>query len=802
MKNHPGHGVIPPQSLHEQADIHNHQRPEPGANGQGKQVEQRGSGGFLMKHELAHEADAWLTPRRFAALLAVFIVALYPDVVLGSRTFYYRDFQIFGYAWANHHRDSFWRGEMPLWNPLSNCGLPFLAQWNTITLYPLSLVYLLLPLSLSLGLFCLLHLFVGGMGMYFLAWRWTGSRLGAAFAGLAFALNGLALNSLAWPNNVSAIGWMPWVVLLADKAWRGGTRDLVRAALAAGVQLLSGAPEIIFLTWVLLGTLWLRECVIEKESRVRILRRFIFLVALATGLAAAQLLPFLDMLAHSQRDRHFGAGVWPMPLWGAANFFVPRFFTFSQSQNVFFQYNQYWTSSYYTGIATVTLAMLAVWRVRSGRVWLLAAVCAAMVVFAMGERALLYDWLKKALPIFGFIRYPVKFVALVVFLLPLLAAFGIAALRSAEPAQARRCLLGCAAITLAVIGVILGFGRFRPLYSGDYNLWPETLISGCSRAALLVGVGLIFVGLQRATRPSIQRLLGISGLLLVFLDMATHLPRQNPTVPHWVYEPIGQMREWTSTPQFGESRAMTSPIAESKLHRQFFKKAEEDAMRKRLGLYSNCNLIDEIPKVSGSFSLHIREAAQFENLLYATNRLYGPVMDFLGVSQVTEPGKTMGWMARTNYLPLVTAGQSPVFSDRKATLRGLLDPSFDPRKTLFLPLEAGDAVLTTNQANIRIVPQKITAHELVFDAEADAPGWVVIAQSYYRWWKASVGDTPAPLWRANHAFQALEIPGGRHRVRLVYRDQSFHAGIIISLLTLAGCGMAWFRPGRRGGKPE
>ena len=177
-------------------------------------------------------------------------------------------------------------------------------------------------------------------------------------------------------------------------------------------------------------------------------------------------------------------------------------------------------------------------------------------------------------------------------------------------------------------------------------------------------------------------------------------------------------------------------------------------------------------------------------------------MDFLGVSQVTEPGKTMGWMARTNYLPLVTAGQSPVFSDRKATLRGLLDPSFDPRKTLFLPLEAGDAVLTTNQANIRIVPQKITAHELVFDAEADAPGWVVIAQSYYRWWKASVGDTPAPLWRANHAFQALEIPGGRHRVRLVYRDQSFHAGIIISLLTLAGCGMAWFRPGRRGGKPE
>ena len=56
-------------------------------------------------------------------------------------------------------RESFWRGEMPLWNPYNNCGLPFLAQWNTLALYPGSLFYLLLPLSWALGVFCLLHLF-------------------------------------------------------------------------------------------------------------------------------------------------------------------------------------------------------------------------------------------------------------------------------------------------------------------------------------------------------------------------------------------------------------------------------------------------------------------------------------------------------------------------------------------------------------------------------------------------------------------------------------------------------------------
>ncbi len=102
------------------------------------------------------ELDAWFSPGRFAALLALLILVMFPDVLLGGRTFILRDFGLFGYPLAQYFRDSFWRGEIPLWNPLSNCGLPFLAQWNTLVLYPGSLFYLLLPLEWSLGVFNLL----------------------------------------------------------------------------------------------------------------------------------------------------------------------------------------------------------------------------------------------------------------------------------------------------------------------------------------------------------------------------------------------------------------------------------------------------------------------------------------------------------------------------------------------------------------------------------------------------------------------------------------------------------------------
>ncbi len=58
-----------------------------------------------------------------------------------------------------------------------------------------------------------------------------------------------------------------------------------------------------------------------------------------------------------------------------------------------------------------------------------------------------------------------------------------------------------------------------------------------------------------------------------------------------------------------------------------------------------------------------------------------------------------------------------------------------------------------------------------FEAEAPAASLVVISQTYYPAWKAYVDGRPAKLWRANYAFQALEVPAGRHHIRLAYEDE-------------------------------
>ncbi len=353
-------------------------------------------------------SDVWLTAPRFALLLALLIFVQFPQVLLGLQTFVVRDYGFFAYPLAHFQQECFWRGELPSWNPYNNCGVPFLAQWNTMPL--------LLPLTWSLSFFCLLHLFIAGLGMYFLARRWTSNVMAAAVAGVMFSFNGLSLNLLMWPSHIATLSWMPWVVLSAESAWREGGRKLILAAIVGSLQMLAGGPETILLTWMFLSALWLGQLVTNlrgnrtasRTVRWAMLWRFPLLVVLIAGLCAAQLLPFLDLTAHSQRDVGYTISHWAMPVWGWANFLVPMFCGKISSVGVFFQHEQFWTSSYYLPIGGLFLAALGAWVWGCRRVWLLAAVAAIGMIMAFGEQTFVFRWLSRMVPQIGMIAYPVK----------------------------------------------------------------------------------------------------------------------------------------------------------------------------------------------------------------------------------------------------------------------------------------------------------------------------------------------------------------------------------------------------------
>jgi uncharacterized membrane protein YfhO len=81
--------------------------------------------------------------------------------------------------------------------------------------------------------------------------------------------------------------------------------------------------------------------------------------------------------------------------------------------------------------------------------------------------------------------------------------------------------------------------------------------------------------------------------------------------------------------------------------------------------------------------------------------------------------------------------------------------------------------------------------EIFIQTEAPNACVVVISQTYYPAWKAYVDGRPTKIWRANYAFQTLEVPVGRHRIRLVYEDKMLLAGAFLSGLGLLASAALW-----------
>jgi hypothetical protein len=561
---------------------------------------------------------------------------------------------------------------------------------------------------------------------------------------------------------------MPWVVWLVERAWREGGRMLILAAFVGALQMLSGGVEVILLTWLLIGALGLVEFLHGELPRGKIFLRATVVVLLISGLCAAQLLPFFDLLNHSQRQQNYFTADSPMPVTGWANFLVPLF-RCQPENGVFTQPGQYWIVSYYAGVITLALAAWAVCRMRSARIWLLAALTLLCLVLALGNATPLYGWLCQHVGVIGLVRFPVKFIILPAFVLPILAACGLAE---------KQChaWLFIWFVAVALITGVLIWAMQSPASNGDH---PVVLFNGITRIAFLTAiVGALFI-LEKIHGDKLRRWLQVLAILFVWLDLFRQVP-QPPTINPAIYQP-GMARP-LPVPQFGTARATIPNALRDQLTFAVNPGVADNYLAHRFALFSDCNLLDDLPKCDGFFPLYLRE----QTLLYGD--LSKPMLDFLGASQTLAiQSNAWTWLPRDHPMRLITGGQQALFADDEATLLKLVATNFNPRMEVFLPLEAAAAVTATNPASVKISQENFSAQEIDASVKTESPAMLVVAQTYYHPWRAFVDGSPTRLWRANYTFQALQIPAGTHQVKLVYVDWNFRLGLMLSLATLAVC---------------
>ncbi len=317
--------------------------------------------------------------------------------------------------------------------------------------------------------------------------------------------------------------------------------------------------------------------------------------------------------------------------------------------------------------------------------------------------------------------------------------------------------------------------------------WKAIWQNGLARAGFLMLI--LFVTAAFLKSQGRRRVI-LTGLLLIvfWLDFVKHVPNQNPTVAPSVYAPgwASAQAKWQgAAPRPGGSRVMIAPLAQKVMW-------SETYLWNRLGFFEDCNLLENVPQVYGLFSLTPRPALQATLLPYMrADRNFPGLLDFLAVSQITAPGKNSDWVPRPTAMPFVTAGQQPMFADGTAAFDAFYQTNLDLRKIVFLPPEARVEISAVRQPEARAEVAEFADERIWIRAESPVACLVVLSQTYYPAWKAFLDGRAVKIWRANYAFQAVQVPAGSHQLQLRYEDRPFQVGLVLSGLGLMCCLSLW-----------
>lgn len=403
------------------------------------------------------------------------------------------------YVWKRFMVQSLKSGELPLWNPHILCGQAFLAAGQHSAMYPLSVLFYVIPLVRAYGLFTVAQLLLAGLFMYFYARTIRLDRLAAFVSAIVFVFSGFMIVSVVHPMIIAAASWLPLLLAIVEHLVRtqeGGLPARERrpvsyipwiavGAGALGIHLLAGHVEIAY--YVILVTAFYAACRLglywwQVRSAVQLGKLAVavgLLIVLGVALAAIQVIPLYELvtLNFRQESATYQQVIgWAYPIRRVIAFVMPDFFgnpthhsyydvfsrqTVTALQNaqgqpidtIYWSVKNYVEGGSYVGVFPLILAVLSVWKARSRYVWMFLSLAAISLAFVFGTP--LYALLYCLLPGIKQLHSPFRWVFPYTVSMAVLAGCGVSWLNSELSGAERRSvrLLGSLAVAAAALGL-------------------------------------------------------------------------------------------------------------------------------------------------------------------------------------------------------------------------------------------------------------------------------------------------------------------------------------------------------------
>jgi hypothetical protein len=673
--------------------------------------------------------------------------------------------------------------------------MPHLASLNVLTLYPTELVALFLPCSPSAfyALDLLLHLFLAAACM-----RWWLGRLGcteggAFTGGLLYALGGhcLTLAAAGHPHWVRCLAWMPLCFAALEGFPDRGVVAGALAGLCVSVALLGASLHFVILA-VPVGVIWILGTG-AGTFRTRAARILAFLVVPAV-LGAVVWIPGYEYYLESVR-RSPAAGAadpWALSVWELPALLVPGLWG---TPGAYWGPHLFRSSGDYPGLFAVALAAIGLAaRWRSEVRW--AVLGTASVLLALGSATPAGAALDH-LPVFSGLRVPLRWLSFTHLALCILAARGwdeVIAQRRSRAAVAGLAGLGlvCAAGIVLAPPVAARLGRLP--FVADHVREGRV-----SPSDLTTGVGI-------AARDGLVRsVVSAASLACLAAGPGPFVWRAGQA---WVVATADLLSAASPYFQYGDAREAAKPDA---VAAELLRRVPPDSGRVATDEYfglPNRRMPLGIEFTWGYHGLPLARYATLHDAAVATGSL--AILGTLAVRVlVTGVRPAADWPAVVG-IDVAPGQREWVVGNPAAMSRAWLAPETvrvrDAGEAVALMSRPGwtPAVVPVEAGGGGAIPpgtgrgrgrNEITMvrglDELDADFELARGGPVVFSEVWYPAWKAFVDGRRVPILRACAALRMVEVPAGRHRVRMLYDSWSLKIGIWVSLLGWTVVACAW-----------
>lgn len=722
--------------------------------------------------------------------LAVLILLFFSPALWPGRALYLRDLSIeiipYRSFWARSHG-------FALWNPYGFFGMPFAANPQMGAFYPLNLIFFISPVWKALTVYIIVHYLLAAFSACLLFRELEFSPATCALLAIALVFSGIFCSLSNLVVLLSVASWLPlsgWLVVRSLKGrWLW---NVLWLSIIFALSNLAGDPQVFAANIIIAAALGLVQAWKSRKaekSYAKLLAGMALALLLAALLTSPQNFLTLEMLPYSNRAAGYTYEeftLWSLIPKNLLTLFFPN--NFLPADNILwfagFLLLPSFLLSIYPGISVLLLGAFS-FRADKKQAALWLGVFLLGIFLALGRYNPCYRIFYE-LPFLRLLRIPEKFFWLAGFSLVMLAALGMESLWQ-KPLKARPIL--AIAFFIAGLGLLLAslFLHHRGLHSEVPLQAKQMLIFGSALKSLafLFAAGAWMLALGDGKKPLVFAL-GLA--LILYLDLAGSHLRLNPTTASSFYtsqpaaaSELGQIRsqskETVRIASVHPSRDELLKMAHSTYE---YYAALRDWMDPFWGIYYQ--LDDVLSK--GSF--YLAEIDLFHDLLTYSlwpERIYarGAVRYVYQRDQGLKPLPGALDRAMVFY-------QAEVVPDRENLVRLWSGSQFAADREVLL--EKAIAEMPAN-SDLAAEPASILSYSnqrVVVKFRASVPGWLVLFDTFYPGWRASVDGKEISIQRADVFFRAVPVPAGEHAVEFRYLPSSLVYGIIIG-----GAGlMLWF----------